>query len=128
MATDQDWQGDTFQGHLATAQRAFAAGKPSLSRQIKLNVVNAQTITGRVNITEDVPQRAIPRQATVSAEVTVEDRDYFATARSSATMSLVLMLIVLGFLLGWHAINPTGARADIGGAGDRAHPVRHHPG
>jgi len=106
VATDQDWQSDTFQGHLATAQRAFAAGKPSLSRQIKLNVVNAQTITGRLNITEDIPQRAIPRQATVSADVTVEDRDYFATARSSATMSLILMLVVLGFLLGWHAVNP----------------------
>ncbi len=106
VATDWDWQGGPFQGYLATAQRAFAAGKPSLSRRIKLNVVNAQAITGRVNITEDVPQRAIPRQATVSADVTVEDRDYFATARSSATMSLILMLIVLGFLLGWHAVNP----------------------
>lgn len=106
VATDQDWQSDTFQGHLATAQRAFATDKPSLSRQIKLNVVNAQTITGRLNITEDIPQRAIPRQATVSADVTVEDRDYFATARSSATMSLILMLVVLGFLLGWHAVNP----------------------
>ena len=106
VATDRDWQGGPFQAYLATAQRAFAAGKPSLSRRIKLNVVNAQAITGRVNITEDVPQRAIPKQAVVSADVTVEDRDYFATARSSATMSLILMLIVLGFLLGWHAVNP----------------------
>ena len=57
-------------------------------------------------MTEDVPQRAIPKQAVVSADVTVEDRDYFATARSSAFMSLILMLIVLGFLLGWHAVNP----------------------
>ena len=102
-------------GRPGTCPRAFTGRKPSLSRQVKLKSWIAQTITGRVNITEDVPQRAIPKQATVSADVQVEDRDYFATARSSAFMSLILMLIVLGFLLGWHAVNPhaTGPAAEV---------------
>jgi hypothetical protein len=106
VATDPDWQGGGFLACLETARRAFVARKPSLSRRVKLSVADAQTVIGRVNITEDVPQRAIPKRATVFANVTVEDREYFATARSSAFMSLVLMLIVLGFLLGWHAVNP----------------------
>jgi hypothetical protein len=106
VAMDPDWRGEPFLAFLATARRAFTTGKPSLTRHVKLSVVSARTITGRVNIIEDVPQRAIPKRATISADVTVEDRDYFATARSSAFMSLVLMLVVLGFLLGWNAVNP----------------------
>ena len=115
LAKDPDWQGQKFQDALHTAGRAFTGRKPSLSRQVKLEIVDPQTITGRVNITEDVAQRAIPKQATVSADVRVEDRDYFATARSSAFMSLILMLIVLGFLLGWHAANPhaTGPASEV---------------
>jgi hypothetical protein len=105
VATDPDWQGGKFLAGLETARGAFAARKPLLSRQVKLNVVNAQTITGRVDLTEDVLQRAIPKRATVSADVTVDDLEYFATAGSSASMSLILMVIVLGFLLAWHAVN-----------------------
>jgi hypothetical protein len=106
VATEPDWRGDQFLAGLETARGAFTTCKPSLSRHVKLNV-NLATITGRVNIIEDVPQRAIPKRATISADVTVKDRDYFATARLSAFMSLILMLGVLGFLLGWHAVNPS---------------------
>jgi hypothetical protein len=106
LATDPDWQGDQFLACLETAQRNFTAHQPSLSRHVKANVVNPRTITARINMIEDISQRATPRRATVSADVTVEDRDYFATARSSAFMSLILMLGVFAFLLGWHSVNP----------------------
>jgi len=106
VAKESNWQDPPFQSALQTAGRAFTADRPSLSRRVKLSVGNARTISGRVTVTEDVPQRAIPKEATVSADVTVEDRDYFATARSSAFMSLVLMLIVLAFLIFWPAGNP----------------------
>jgi hypothetical protein len=106
VANDRDWQSAAFLRCMGTARLAFTGRKPLLSRQVRLSVVNAQTITGRVDITEDVSQRAIPKRATVSADVTVEDRDYFATARSSASMSLILMLIVLGFLFFWQKVNP----------------------
>jgi hypothetical protein len=106
LAEDPNWRSKQFMAYLRTAQRSFTTNKPSLSRHVKLNVVNPQTITARVNMIESVSQRAIPKRATVSVDVTVEDRDYFATARSPAFMSLILMLGVLGFLLGWHAVNP----------------------
>jgi hypothetical protein len=108
VATDADWQGGEFRVHLDTARRALTDARPSLSRHIKLNVVNPQTVTGRVNVTEDVLQRAIPKRATVSADVAIDERDRFATARSSAPalLSAALMIIVLLFLLGWHAVRP----------------------
>lgn len=71
--------------------------------------LSPQTVVARAGLVENVSQRAIPREATVYVDVTVEDRDYFSVARSSAFMSLVLMLGVLGFLLFWRYVNAKAA-------------------
>jgi hypothetical protein len=106
LATDPQWQSEGFRACLETARRCFTARRPLLSQHVRLNAVNPQTITARLNMIESVSQRAIPKRALVSADITVEDRDYFATARSPALMSLILMLGVLAFLVGWRYANP----------------------
>ena len=50
-------------------------------------------------------QRATPQRAKVYVDVTVDDRDYFSIARSSTAMSLILMVVVLCFLIGWRLVN-----------------------
>jgi hypothetical protein len=91
---------------LSKTWRRIAFDKLSLSRHIMLDLVNPQTAVGRANMIEDVSQRATPRQARAYVNVTVDDRDYFSTARSSAFMSLILMCGVLCFLLFWRVVNP----------------------
>ena len=86
--------------------RPIEADKLSLSRHTSTDLLNPHTVISRTDMIEDVSQRAIPRKARVCIDVTVDDHDYFSTARSSAFMSLVLMLGVLCFLLGWRVINP----------------------
>ena len=41
-----------------------------------------------------------------TSRLIVDDRDYFSTARSSAVMSLILMIGVLSFLFFWPIVNP----------------------
>jgi hypothetical protein len=84
----------------------FALSKLSLSRRVQLDVINPQTAVGRANMIEDVSQRATPKTAKISVGVTVDDRDYFSTARSSAVMTLILMCGVLCFLVFWPVVNP----------------------
>jgi hypothetical protein len=105
LATDLGRHDDGVLARLKKAWQLFAIDQLSLSRRIKLDFLNPQTAVARANMIEDVSQRATPERATLYADVTVDDRDYFSTARSSAFMSLVLMLGVLGFLVGWHLVN-----------------------
>ena len=56
-----------------------------------------------MDIIEDVEQRATPERAVVYADVKVDDRGYFAVARASALMSLLLMTGLLAFLLIWQS-------------------------
>ena len=73
----------------------FDLDKVSLSRRLVLDLVSPRMAVVRANMIENVSQRATPKQATVYVDVTVDDRDYFSTARSSALMSLILMCGVL---------------------------------
>jgi hypothetical protein len=58
-------------------------------------------VVARADVIEDVSQRAIPKRARFFVDVLVDDHDYFSTARSSAVMSLILMIGVLCFLFFW---------------------------
>ena len=78
---------------------------PPLSRHTLTDRLSPQTVVARADVIEDVSQRAIPREARITVDVTLDDRDYFAVARSSAFMSLVLMVGVLFILLGWTLVN-----------------------
>jgi hypothetical protein len=81
------------------------AGLGSLYRRTSANQLSQRTVVARAEMIEDASQRAIPEGAKIYVDVTVDDRDYFADARSSTGMSLLLMFIVLCFLLGWRLLN-----------------------
>ena len=84
----------------------FDLEKVPLSRRLVLDQVSPQTAVVRANMIENVSQRATPKQAKVHVDVTVDDRDYFSTARSSAFMSLILMCGVLCLQVFWPVVNP----------------------
>jgi hypothetical protein len=79
----------------------------TLSRRTLTDRLSPQTVVARVDMIEDVAQRATPKHAKVYVDVTVDDRDYFSIARSSAWMSFLLMVGVLSFLLFWRKTAPT---------------------
>lgn len=87
----------------------FDMGRLSLFRNTLADSANPQTVVARADMIEDVSQRAIPRDARFYVDVVVDDRDYFSTARSSAVMSLILMIGVLCFLLFWPVASPKAA-------------------
>jgi hypothetical protein len=82
-----------------------------LSRHTLTDRLSPQTVVARAGVIEDVSQRAIPTEARITVDVMLDDRDYFAVARSSARMSLVLMVGVLLFLVGWALVNPDKMRS-----------------
>jgi hypothetical protein len=84
---------------------------PLLFRRTLTDRLSPQTVVARADMIEDVSQRAIPREARITVDVTLDDRDYFAVARSSARMSLLLMVGVLFILVGWTLVNPRAIRS-----------------
>jgi hypothetical protein len=86
--------------------RLFKVDKLCLSRRTVADRLSPQTVAARADMIEDISQRAVPRQAKIYVDVTVDDRDYFSIARSSAFMSLILMAGVLCFLLFWPEGSP----------------------
>ena len=84
----------------------FRIDELCLSRRTVADRLSPQTVAARVDMIEDISQRAVPRQAKIYVDVTVDDRDYFSIARSSAFMSLILMAGVLCFLLFWPEGSP----------------------
>lgn len=79
--------------------------KLALYRRASVDQFDPRTVVARVDMIEDVAQRATPERARVYADVNVDDRGYFAVARASTLMSLLLMTGVLAFLLIWHLVN-----------------------
>ena len=80
-------------------------GKLALYRRASVDQFDPRTVVARVDMIEDVAQRATPEHARVYADVNVDDRGYFSVARASTLMSLLLMTGVLAFLLIWHLAN-----------------------
>ena len=80
-------------------------GQLELYRRASVDQFDPRTVVARVDMIEDVAQRATPEHARVYADVNVDDRGYFAVARASTLMSLLLMTGVLAFLLLWHLAN-----------------------
>lgn len=110
LATDLDRLtpvSDAALDRIREAWQRFRIGKLSLSRRTSTDRLSPQTVVARMDMIEDVAQRATPKQAKVYVDVTVDDRDYFSIARSSAFMSLILMVGVLAFLLFWQKAAPT---------------------
>jgi len=86
----------------------FKADELRLSRRtVPDRLSSPRTVAARADMIEPISQRAVPQQAKLHLDVTVDDRDYFSVARSSASMSLALMAGVLGFLIFWPKGSPT---------------------
>jgi hypothetical protein len=83
----------------------------SLTRQGSVDSLGPRTVVARVEMIEDVAQRATPESAKVSVDVKLDDRDYFSIARTSTLMTLILMMGVLAFLAGWHLVSHKAAPA-----------------
>jgi hypothetical protein len=97
---------DAARARLIEFWELFRIKSLSLSRRTLADRPSAQTVVARADMIEDVSQRATPEEAKLHVDVTVDDRDYFSIARSSASMSLILMIGVLCFLLFWPATEP----------------------
>jgi hypothetical protein len=106
LAADLNQSDKDFSARLQEAWQRFAIDQLSVSRRVVVDTLTSQTLAARANVIEDPSHRATPEHATVYVDVTVDDLDYFSTARSSAFMSLILMVSVLSFLVGWHLVNP----------------------
>ncbi len=102
---------DSAVASLKAIRRSLSKENLPLSRHTLTDRLSPQTVVARAGMIEDVSQRAIPREARITVDVTLDDRDYFAVARSSARMSLVLMVGVLFFLVGWRLVNPGASRS-----------------
>lgn len=89
---------------LQKAWNEAALDQVHLFRLTSVDRLDPRTIVAPLDVIEDVAQRATPVQAVIHADVSVEDREYFSTARSSAVMSLIVMTGVLFFLVGWHLL------------------------
>jgi hypothetical protein len=96
---------------LKDIRRSLSPESLLLSRHTLTDRLSPPTVVARADMIEDVSQQAIPRKARITVDVTVDDRDYFAVARSSARMSLLLMVGVLFFLVGWTLVNPRASRS-----------------
>ena len=60
-------------------------------RHASVDQFDPRTLVARVDVIEDVAQRATPESAVIYADVHVDDRGYLADARASALMSLLLI-------------------------------------
>jgi hypothetical protein len=85
----------------------FKMDELRLSRRMVADLSGARTVAARADMIEPISQRAVPQQAKLHLDLTVDDRDYFSVARSSASMSLALMAGVLCFLIFWPGGSPT---------------------
>jgi hypothetical protein len=94
---------------LKAAWQSFTEHRRYLFRRILTEGHKTLTVEAQASKLENVSQRAIPKRAAIYVDLKVDDRDYFSTARSSAFMSLILMLGVLAFLVFWRFKPGSGA-------------------
>jgi len=78
----------------------------SLFRRTSVDPRGPRALVARVEQIEDVAQRATPEKAVIHADVRVSDREYFSITRTSARMSLIVMIGILASLIGWHLVSP----------------------
>ncbi|MBV9792743.1 MAG: hypothetical protein JO016_02285 [Actinobacteria bacterium] len=78
--------------------------KLPLFRRASVDQFDPRTLVARVDMIEEVAQRATPKSAVIYADVHVDDRGYLADARASTLMSLLLMTGVLAFLGSWYLV------------------------
>jgi hypothetical protein len=98
-------QDDAGFDRLREAWRRAEDGIGWLYRRTSASQLSQRTVVARTEMIEDASQRAVPERAKIYVDVTIDDRDYFAEARSSTGLGLLLMVVVLSMLLGWRLVN-----------------------
>jgi hypothetical protein len=93
---------------LRTFWRRSGLDRLNLFRRASVDALGPRALVARVEMIEDVAQRATPKkgEAVIHADVRVSDREYFSITRTSARMSLIVMTGILIALIGWHVISP----------------------
>ncbi len=70
-----------------------------MQRRTSTDTVSPDAVVARARMIEDVSQRGAPYRATIAVQVAVTDSEYFAVARFSGWMSVLLMSVVFAFFL-----------------------------
>ena len=78
----------------------------NLFRRTSVDLLGPRALVAQAEMIEDVAQRATPETAVFDADVRVADREYFSITRTSAKMSLILMMGILFALIVWHYFSP----------------------
>ena len=78
----------------------------NLFRRTSLDRLGPRALVAQIELIEDFAQRATPRKAVIQADVRVADSDYLSITRTSAWLSLFVMVGILGSLIGWHLFSP----------------------
>jgi hypothetical protein len=99
---------DDARSKLNDAKKKFQDETNSLFRRSSVDRPGPRTLLARVDMIEDVYQRAVPNSARIYANVAVTDGEYFSIARFSGRMSLLLMTVVLAFLTGSQLLKDRG--------------------
>lgn len=95
---EADKAADPDLAELKTAWEDYRDDSRYLFRRTLAEGQKTPIVVARAGMIENVSERATPRRAAMSIDVTVDDHDYFSTARSSTFMGLILMLGILAFL------------------------------
>ena len=109
---EADSAADPDLAKLKTAWKRYKEDSRYLFRRTFTEGQKTPIVVARAGMIENVSERATPRRAAMSTDVTVDDYDYFSTARSSAFMSLILMLGILAFLH-WGNSPPGGPAVEV---------------
>jgi hypothetical protein len=78
----------------------------NLFRRTSVDPLGPRALVARMEVIDDVAQRATPEKAVISADVRMADSEYFSITRTSAWLSLIVMIGILISLIGWHLISP----------------------
>ncbi len=81
-----------------------------IQRRTSADTISPDIVAARARLVEDVSQRAALTEARMQVHVAVTDSEYVTTAKLSGWMSTLLMIVVLLFFAGEHALGLSGRR------------------
>jgi hypothetical protein len=115
-----DAGGDAAPGALTALGRTWKDGSwlaHPLRRRTAPDPLGPRLAVGRATFIEELSQRGTARRGRIAVRVEITDAEYFAVARFAGTVSIILMLVVLGFLLIaqiWHKdLSGTGPSPEV---------------
>ncbi len=115
-----DADGDAARAALTALRRTWKEGSwlaHPLRRRTAPDPLGPRLAVGRAAFIEEISLRGTARRGRIAVRVEITDAEYFAVARFAGTVSIILMLVVLGFLLIaqiWHKdLSGTGPSPEV---------------